>query len=359
MSHRLEFTENKEREPWTTWAISSYLLIHPFTFDDNNGDLQSLPREARALFGLATVQRPGGYADPPDPQDQPQTAELPRGCDFRVLNGDHEVANLRAFDVHAVSTPSSLDMSRVVIVAHARNAPNTNITATPMPCEYDEFGEDVGSTRYWGTELYTSSDGIMLRASLSVPTYRWDTGCLEEYVALGPANSNGSNGSIFDWLVRHGARPATAQGGSQTQDRALPTLTIRDVVCGVENKLFGGDPSGRAQVRRASGVVFMMNGPLVDVRWRTLARFIRKVAVGGTGRQADGRTGLQNAVDLINSSPETELDQSVRETHLPVLGAGARLGRGGLGVSTPGFEGIMIWGLTARRGEGRVVPVHG
>lgn len=350
MSHHLEFAANEG-----PWAISSYLLIHPFTFDNNNGALQSLPREAWALFGLATIQRPGANADR---QDQPQTADLPRDCDFKVVNGDREIANLRAFDVHAVSTPSSLDMSRAVIVAHARNDPNTKITATPMPCEYEEFGEDVGSTRYWGAELSTS-DGIMLRASLSVPTYRWDTGCLEEYIALGPANSNGSDGSVFDWLVDHGSRSATAEDGSPTQDRSLPTLAIHDVVCGVDNKLFGDDPSGRAQVRRARGAVFMMNGPLVDVRWRTLARFIRKVVVGGTGPQADGRTGLQNAVDLISSFPETELDQSVRETHLPVLGSGARLGRGGLGVSTPDFEGIMVWGLTARRGEGRAVPVHG
>ena len=352
MSHHLKFAANEE-----PWAISSYLLIHPFKFDNNNGALQSLPDKAWAVFGLATIQRPGANADR---QDQPQTADLPRGCDFKVVNGDREIANLRAFDVHAVSTPSSLDMSRAVIVAHARNDPNTKITATPMPCEYEEFGEDVGSTRYWGAKLSTS-DGIMLRASLSVPTYRWDAGWMEEYIALGPANSNGSDGSVFDWLVDHGSRSATAKDGSQ-QDRSLPflpTLAIHDVVCGVDNKLFGDDLSGRMQVRRARGAVFMMNGPLVDVRWRTLARFIHKVVNGATGSQADGRPRLQNAVDLISSFPDTELDQSVRETHLPVLGSGARLGHGGLGVSTPDFEGIMIWGLAARREEGRAVPVHG
>lgn len=331
----LEFEANRQPR---RWAISSYLLIHPFTFDNNNGNLASVPHEARAFFGLATIQRPGGAAA--DGQDPPQTADLPQGGDFRVLNNDVRIANLRAFDVRAVSTPSSLDMSRAVIVAHARNDPNTQITATPMDCTYQNFGEDVGATRYWGAELSTP-DGIMLRASLSVPTYRWDTGCLEEYLGLGPANSHGSDGSIFGWLVDHGA---AAQPGS------LPTLTIHDVVCGVDNRLFGDDLNGRAQVANASGAVFMMNGPLVDVKWRTLARFIRGVA--------DGQQGPQDAVDLINLFPETELDQSVRETHLPVLGPGARLGRGGLGMSTPDFEGIMIWGL-ARRGEGRAVPVHG
>lgn len=346
MPHYLQFNVNRTTP--RTWAISNYLLIHPFTFDNNNGYLRSLPHEARALFGLAAIQRPGGAADRQDQPlavDQPLTVDLPRDSDLEVLNGSDRIANLEAFDVHAVSTPSSLDMSRAVIVAHARN-PNTRITATPMGCRYDDFGRDLGGTRYWGAELSTADDGIMLRASLSVPTYRWDTGCLEEYLALGPANSEGpisrSRGSVFDWLVRHGARPPAR----------LPTLTIHDIVSGVENRLFGDDQNGRAQVQQACGAVFMMNGPLVDVKWRKLARFIRGVADTNNPQYED-------AVNLINSFPETELDQSVRETHLRVLGPGARLGRGGLGVSTPDFEGIMIWGLTARGEDGRAVPVHG
>lgn len=329
MAHYLKFDVDTTTS--RSWAISNYLLIHPFTFDNNSGELRSLPREARALFGLATIQRPGGGADQ---QDQPHTADLPRGCDLRIDNRDNEIANLRAFDVRAVSTPSSLDMSRAVIVAHARNDPRTRITATPMSCDYRAFGADVGAVRYWGAELSTA-DGIMLRASLSAPTYRWDTGCLEEYLALGPANSRGSHGSVFDWLVRHGARPPAA----------LPALTIYDVVSGIENQLFGDDENGRAQVQQARGAVFMMNGPLVDLKWRKLARFIRGVA----GNPPD-------AVDLINSFPETELDQTVRETHRQALG---QLGHGGLGVNTPDFEGIMIWGLTARGEDGRAVPVHG
>ena len=330
MSHYLEFDD--QRRPW---AISSYLLIYPFTFNRVTGDLDSQPTEAWALFGLAATGRPGRHTDP---QYRPQTTDFRldspetrnKSCDFKVLNDDAAIANLKAFDVYAVSTPSSLDMSRAVIVAHASNNPNTGITTTPLRCVYDEFGADRGIGRYWGAELSTSN-GIILRASLSVPTYQWNTGFLKEYVALGPANSRGSDGSIFNWLVN--------------QDRWLPTLTIGDVVSQVKNKLFGGDDSGRAQVKQASGAVFMMNGPLVHVRWRTLVRFIRNVA--GPARQ--------DAVDLINLFPETMLDQSVYETHMPDVVHGRRE----LGVSTQDFEGIMIWGLTRRDGEEAPLPLHG
>lgn len=328
MPHFLEFGA----EPQDRWPINSYLLIHPFSFDRNNGNVTSQPDHARALFGAVTVQRPVGQMGPC------QAAMMPGGGAFRVVNGDQQIASLEAFDVHAISTPCSLDMSRALIVMHASQGRNTRITATPMQCNYADFDKQAAGIQYWGAELKINGT-IYLRASLSVPTYEWGTRCLAEYFALGPANSVGANGSIFRWLVHEGELAMGQNAGAR-----LPALTIRDVLHGGENELFGMDGPGVQQMAGAQGVVFMMNGLFVDWSWRALARFIRGIV-----------ENPRDAVDLINSLPETKVDQSVRHTHQRIQPE--LRGRDTVAVGTADFEGIMVWGLGPR--DGRVAPVHG
>ena len=323
--HHLKFGDTQE------WQISSYLLIHPFSFDRTSGNVISQPERARALFGAVSVERPVGGVG--------FRQRMPEGGRFRIVNGKTEIAILDEFDVRAISTPCSLDMSRALVVMHARQReePQSRITVTPMQCKYADFGRgDRGGIQYWGAELRVGS-AVYLRASLSVPTYRWGTSSLAEYCALGPANSEKAHGSIFGWAVE--------EGGRNSGDAPLPALTIHDVLHGTENELFGVDDSGVRQVARARGAVFMMNGLFVDWSWRELARFIQGIV-----------EDQPDAVELVNLLPGTKVDQSVRHTHQPVQDELREPDT--VEIDTADFEGIMVWGLDPRD-EGMVAPVHG
>ena len=343
MAHRLAFDDK-------SWALTSYIIVHPFTFD-SQGNFVSQALLARAFFSMITTQIQEGSGGHPR---QSTNLILTGNFDLKVTDkrdSTTTIATLQDFDVRAVNTPASLDMSRAVIGLRAVRSVNTSIGVSPRHRKFAEFAQTWGTNKYWGATLKDEDD--ILRASLSVPTYKWQKRHLAEYFALGPANGHDSSGqSIFEWLTSHGAPPIRDdQYGGVIASSAdpLPALTIEDHIHGTKNTLFGADPAGVSQVSSASGTatgaVFLTSGSFADMKWRELEQFVRAVATR--------EPGDENMIDLMHSFPITRLDQSVRETARPALDLA-----GSYSDDVRDFEGIAVWGLNPRDGEPEIDPLH-
>ena len=333
MAHTLRFDN-------TSCSIADYLVVHPFAFNAL-GQLQIEPHRASAFFNLVTtrVQHQQGR--------QRETAELPDFGDFEIWNNEERILCLSQFDVRIASTPASLDMGRATWVMRGMQVPDVNIAFTPIHSIYNLFAVDQGHTSYWGAEV-----GEALRASLSVPVYGWQGDqYVAEYFALGPANSAPSGASsLFDWVVSRGAPPSPAnQGVDPTPSGVLDLLRVQDLKTGETNDFFGDGPGGIAQVAggvsATTGAVFVVNGAILETEWRSLATLIREIATVGV---SDG-----DIIRLMERFPVSKLDQTVRATASPETRVS-----GEFAINTSDFEGIALWNLNMRDGDGPVTPMH-
>ena len=332
--------------------IAEYLVVHPFTFDPNSGQLLIQPHLATAVVNLVTTQ-----IQKKDGRKQ-QTIGLPtNSANFEIHDNENTIMVLSGFEVRLAVTPASLDMSRAIWFLRGMRDSNVWIDFTPVQARYVQFARNQGANAYWGATLEETA-GVILKASLSVPTYEWqDPIRVSEYLALGPANTHESGdsvaaqGSIFRWLVAQGVPPVIAGDGGIVPVPAghLNELTVTDQTNGASNTFFGSDWAGQTQVsdanNAASGAVFTLNGPILDTQWRSLACLIRELATMPAGDPAVRR--------LLDRYPVSVIDQSVRTTARPEERESSQFI-----PKTSCFEGIALWDLMERAGDEPAAPMH-
>ena len=330
--HKMEFGD---RIGDRAFGIMDYLVVYPFSFIADEQLEMSRPC---ALFRL------GGSGFTTDAGREQQTRHLPgEPSDFSIRHGSEVVLRLLDFRAHFAVAAASLDMSALTWVLVGEKQRGT-VEFSPAEQRFPLFGVSEGAHSFWGAKLQErATDEVVLKASLSVPTYVLHSGAryVAEYLALGPANASGgrdrigSMPSVFSWVV--------GQAG-----RRIRTLEVADLTTGQSDFFFGEDE--RDQVEHAKGAVFVMNGTMLKTPWRQLVGAIRATPSGK--ERWDPKT--REFAQWIEMFPLGAGDETIEET-MSRESATAEPA-----AVEADFEGIMLWNLDRRSsGDAEAAAMHG
>ncbi len=325
--HTIEF--DGERFP-----VADYLVVQHFRFQN---------QERLALGRPCAVFRLVGSGFATEAARAQQTGRLPsEPNEFKVRHGDDVVLRLSDFRAHFAVTAASLDMSVVTWVLVGEPESGT-VEFTPVEQRFPLFGVSEGGHSFWGGKLQERAGGeLILKASLSVPTYVLHRGTrfVGEYLALGPANASGGDGtigaipSIFSWIVGQAGRHVRA-------------LEVADLTTGQSDFFFG--KAEHDQLSPAEGAVFVMNGTILKSPWKRITDAIRTIPTRNENWEPDTREFTKWIETLpLRGDNETVEESMGRETR-----------RAEAVAAEADFEGIMLWKLEMRRSDSEAAAMHG
>lgn len=321
-------------------GIADYMAVYPFVFQKNK--LLIHPQDARVVVNILSAQATGRS------EWSSRLAEVRRESTFAIEDDDgHNLVVMKGFEMKRASMAMSLDVGIARFVLGGTVNRETGMEFDAPRSHFGGFARSRGKRQLWGG-MISGEEGDkqteLLRASLSAPKYETSDGIcfVEEYAALGPANSHGGgekeSASLFQWIVSRG-RPMSAQEGEQLQPTAasegFARLAVRDEISGRSNEFGGGDEASAVkQLSLARGAVFVVNGYwlLTQTPWRELLRTVRTVA------DQDVNDDVSTSALLDRFAAASDWDQTALQTSQEVRFT-AR------GIDTDEYEGILLWGL--------------
>ena len=326
-------------------GIADYMAVFPFAFN-SQGCLTLRPKGTRVVVNMVSAQAAGSG------EWHSRLADARGASDLQIQDDEERVIlSMNDFRFMRVSMMASLDMTIARLVLGGAGSGDTWMYFDPLEFSFDEFPKSEDGRGVWGAEILSGGKEL-LRASLSVPTYAPSSKSfrdpssvfyVNEYAALGPANSHGASDkgekSVFQWLIGQGLPMQLRTGTTRefvpkTATDPFAGFTVKDLISGRFNQ-FGGE-SAKAQLKSTKGAVFVVNGDwlLNHTPWRELLGTVRIVAEAGI--RDDPRASVGQLLDSFPAASDFDqtVSQTTREVHLE-----------NYGVETPEYEGILLWDL--------------